>query len=123
MIEGASGEKYVDFVRENVLQPAGMTHTRVDDRLAIVPDRSRFYSKDKSEIVVNAEPIDVSFKIPADGWLSSAEDMATFEVAMLNNRVCQVRLGSLCGLGRRAPMEKKLPMGLAGKSTLILSLQ
>jgi CubicO group peptidase (beta-lactamase class C family) len=87
VIEGASGEKYVDFVRANVLQPAGMAHTRVDDRLAIVPGRTRFYSKDKSETVVNAEPVDVSFKIPGDGWLSSAEDMAKFEVAMLNDRL------------------------------------
>lgn len=45
MIEGASGQKY-DFVREYVLQPAGVTHTQIDDRLSIVPYRTRFYSKD-----------------------------------------------------------------------------
>jgi serine beta-lactamase-like protein LACTB, mitochondrial len=87
VIEGASGQKYVDFVRENVLQPAGMTNTRIDDRLAIVPYRTRFYSKDTLGTVVNAEPVDVSFKLPGDGWLSTAEDMAKFEVAMLDDRV------------------------------------
>jgi hypothetical protein len=52
-----------------------------------------YYSKDKADGanktggVINAEPVDVSFKIPADGWLSSAEDMAKFEVAMLNDRL------------------------------------
>ena len=55
VIEGASGEKYVAAVRENVLVPAGMLQTRPDDRFAIIPLRTRFYSKDKSGAVINAE--------------------------------------------------------------------
>ena len=39
VIEGASGEKFFDYVREHVLVPAGMTHTFVDDAFAIVPHR------------------------------------------------------------------------------------
>ncbi|MGA2713413.1 MAG: serine hydrolase [Bryobacteraceae bacterium] len=86
-IEGASGEKYEDYVREHVLVPAGMLQTRPDDRLAIIPLRTRFYSKDKSGAVVNAEFLDSSYKVPAGGWLSSAQDMARFEVAILNDRL------------------------------------
>ena len=86
-IEGASGENYVDYVRKNVLTPAGMTHTVVDDRFAIVPSRTRFYSKDKSGAITNADFLDSSYKIPGGGWLSSADDMAQFEVAMLNDRL------------------------------------
>jgi serine beta-lactamase-like protein LACTB, mitochondrial len=86
-IEGASGQKYMDFVRENVFVPAGMTHTRMDDRFAVIPYRTRFYSKDKSGAVVNAEFLDPSYKVPGGGWLSSAEDMAKFEVATLNDRL------------------------------------
>lgn len=86
-IEGASGENYVDYVRKNVLTPAGMTHTVVDDRFAIVPFRTRFYSKDSSGAITNADFLDSSYKIPGGGWLSSADDMAQFEVAMLNDRL------------------------------------
>ena len=86
-IEGASGQRYVDFVRDNVLLPAGMTHTCPDDRFAIIPYRTRFYSKQKSGALVNADFLDSSYKIPGGGWLSSAEDMANFEVAMLNDRL------------------------------------
>jgi CubicO group peptidase (beta-lactamase class C family) len=86
-IEGASGENYVDYVRESVLRPAGMTHTVVDDRMAIVPFRTRFYSKDSSGAITNADFLDSSYKIPGGGWLSSADDMAQFEVAMLHDRV------------------------------------
>ena len=45
VMEGASGAKYVDFMRQNVFAPAGMEHTQVDDRFAIVPYRTRFYEK------------------------------------------------------------------------------
>jgi serine beta-lactamase-like protein LACTB, mitochondrial len=86
-IEGASGENYVDFVRKNVLSPAGMTHTVPDDRFAIIPFRTRFYSKDQSGAITNADFLDSSYKIPGGGWLSSADDMARFEVAMLNDRI------------------------------------
>ncbi|MFZ0807430.1 MAG: serine hydrolase domain-containing protein, partial [Candidatus Sulfotelmatobacter sp.] len=76
VMEGASGAKYVDFMRANVFAPAGMTQTRVDDRFAIIPYRTRFYEKTESGAVENADFLDSSYKIPGGGWLSSAEDMA-----------------------------------------------
>jgi serine beta-lactamase-like protein LACTB len=87
VIEGASGAKYTDFLRENVFLPAGMTHTRDDDRYAIIPYRTRFYHRDNAGSIVNAEFLDSSYKIPGGGWLSSAEDMARFEVAMLDDKL------------------------------------
>jgi len=87
VIEGASGGKYADFVRQNVLVPAGMEHTQVDDRFAIIPYRTRFYRKTESGTVENADFLDSSYKLPGGGWLSSAEDMARFEVAILNDKL------------------------------------
>jgi CubicO group peptidase (beta-lactamase class C family) len=87
VIEGASGAKYVDFVRQNVFLPAHMDQTQVDDRFAIIPYRTRFYEKTDSGAVQNADFLDSSYKIPGGGWLSSAEDMAKFEVAILNDKL------------------------------------
>ncbi|HTW31276.1 MAG TPA: serine hydrolase domain-containing protein, partial [Candidatus Sulfotelmatobacter sp.] len=87
VMEGASGAKYVEFMQQNVLAPAGMNQTRVDDRFAIIPYRTRFYHKTKDGTVENAEFLDSSYKIPGGGWLSSAEDMARFEVAILNDKL------------------------------------
>jgi serine beta-lactamase-like protein LACTB, mitochondrial len=87
VIEGASGSKYVDFVRQNVFAPASMEHTQVDDRFAIIPYRTRFYQKTDSGTVLNADFLDSSYKIPGGGWLSSAEDMARFEVAILGDKL------------------------------------
>ncbi len=89
VLEGASGEKYVEYVRKNILQPAGMVHTRPDDRFAVIPHRTRFYQKDKSGEIKNADFLDSSYKVAGGGWLSSADDLARFAVAMLNDRLLQ----------------------------------
>lgn len=87
VIEGASSTTYVDFVRKNVFVPAQMEQTQVDDRFAIIPYRTRFYEKTATGAVRNADFLDSSYKIPGGGWLSSAEDIARFEVAILNDKL------------------------------------
>jgi serine beta-lactamase-like protein LACTB len=118
VIEGVSGMKYVDFVRENVLRPAGMTHTQVDDYSAIIPNRTRFYScspdpscKDKSG-VINSRFVDTAFKTPGDGWLSSAEDMAKFEVALLNGHLVSAATRKLLWTRQKTSDGKETPYGL-----------
>jgi serine beta-lactamase-like protein LACTB, mitochondrial len=86
-MEGASGQKYVPYMHDAVFVPAGMTQTQADDRYAIIVHRTRFYQKDKAGKIVNADFLDSSYKIPGGGWLSSAEDMAKFEVAILNDHL------------------------------------
>jgi CubicO group peptidase (beta-lactamase class C family) len=86
-IEGASGRKYVDYVHDTIFVPAGMANTRWDDRFAIVPHRTRFYSKLKSGEIQNSEFLDSSYKVPGGGWLSSADDMANFEIAILADKL------------------------------------
>jgi serine beta-lactamase-like protein LACTB len=86
-IEGASGEKYVDYMRENIFTPAGMTATQQDNRFKIIPYRTNFYAKNETGAVENAEFLDSSYKIPGGGWLSNVNDMARFEIAILNNKL------------------------------------
>jgi serine beta-lactamase-like protein LACTB, mitochondrial len=86
-IEGASTGKYVDYVQQHIFKPADMSHTQWDDRYALISHRTRFYSKSKTGTVTNADFLDSSYKIPGGGWLSSADDMANFEVAILADRL------------------------------------
>jgi CubicO group peptidase (beta-lactamase class C family) len=86
-MEGASGAKYVDFMLQNVFAPAGMDETQADNRFRIIPYRTRFYQKTKDGTVENADFLDSSYKIPGGGWLSSADDMARFEVAILSDKL------------------------------------
>jgi serine beta-lactamase-like protein LACTB, mitochondrial len=85
VLEGASSQKYADFVTENIFRPAGMDVTRADDFFAIISHRSRWYQKTKDGAVLNAGVLDSSYKVPGGGWLSSADDMARFEIAILAN--------------------------------------
>jgi serine beta-lactamase-like protein LACTB len=87
VLQGAAGEKYVDYVKENIFEPAGMEETRDDNFFAIVPHRTRWYHKDSAGVVQNAGVLDSSYKIPGGGLLSSADDMARFEIAMLTNKL------------------------------------
>jgi serine beta-lactamase-like protein LACTB, mitochondrial len=87
VLEGAASEKYVDFVKENVFGPAGMEETQADNFFAIVPHRSRWYHKDKSGVVQNAGVLDSSYKIPGGGLISSADDMARFEIAVMADKL------------------------------------
>jgi serine beta-lactamase-like protein LACTB, mitochondrial len=86
VIEGASGQKYYDYLREHVLVPAGMTHTFVDDLYSIVPHRARGYRK-VSGRVQNAGPIDSSYKIPGGGLVSTAEDYVRFASALMEGKI------------------------------------
>jgi len=48
VMEGASGVKYADYMRQNVVVPAGMEHTQPDNRFAIIPYRTRFIRRRKT---------------------------------------------------------------------------
>src|SRR5437868_6010129 len=87
VLEGAASQKYVDYVREHVFGPAGMNNTQPDDFFAIVQHRTRWYHKDKSGVVRNAGVLDSSYKIPGGGLISSADDMANFEAAILADKL------------------------------------
>jgi serine beta-lactamase-like protein LACTB len=82
IIEGASGMKYADYVRENIFRPAGMERTRVDDVYTIIPNRARGYSRLKSGEVRNADLADTSNKISGGGLVSTAEDITRFAIAL-----------------------------------------
>jgi CubicO group peptidase (beta-lactamase class C family) len=82
VIEGASGTKYADYVRENIFLPAGMERTRVDDVHLIIPNRARGYARLKNGELRNADLADTSNKIPGGGLVSTAEDIARFAVAL-----------------------------------------
>jgi CubicO group peptidase (beta-lactamase class C family) len=89
VLEGAASKNYLDYVRENIFKPAGMEATQADDFFAVIAHRSRWYHKDKAGVVRNAGVLDSSYKIPGGGLISSADDMARFEAAMLADKLLE----------------------------------
>lgn len=87
VLEGAASEKFIDYLRKNVFRPAGMEQTRDDDFFTVIPHRTRWYHKDKSGVIRNAGVLDSSYKIPGGGIISSADDMARLESAILTDKL------------------------------------
>jgi len=91
-IEGASGKSFMDALRENVLEPARMLHTRADSLYDVIPGRARGYTRlgvgerfagrPPSGPPRNCDLMDSSYKIPGGGLVSTVEDLAAFVLAL-----------------------------------------
>jgi serine beta-lactamase-like protein LACTB, mitochondrial len=82
VVEGASGQSFVDYIRQNIFIPAGMDHMQVDNVFALIPNRARGYMRDKDGNLHNSELMDSSYKIPSGGLCSTAVDLAKFAIAI-----------------------------------------
>jgi CubicO group peptidase (beta-lactamase class C family) len=80
-IEGASGQHYADYMRDHVWRPAGMTATRMDDPLAIIPHRARGY-QELNGAICNSEFINVSSRFAAGGTRGTVVDLLNFMKAL-----------------------------------------
>lgn len=77
-VEAAAGQPFLDFVEENIFRPAKMETARDDNSRAIIPNRTRFYSRDKEGRIINAVLSDTSNKIPGGGLVASTQDLLQF---------------------------------------------
>lgn len=77
VIEGASGEEFLDFMKNRVFIPLGMKNTYADHVQPLIKNRSRYYMLRKGAIV-NAPYVDNSYKWAGGGFLSTAEDLVRF---------------------------------------------
>jgi CubicO group peptidase (beta-lactamase class C family) len=104
VIEGAAGVPFLDVMRSRVWDPAGMRATREDDPAAIVPRRAAGYALTDGKLR-RARMADMSNRIAAGCFLTTAEDLAAFAVAMIENRLVKPETF------RRMTTPLKLPNG------------
>ena len=81
-VESAAGMPFLDYVKSHVFAPAGMRRIRDDDVFAVIPHRSRGYTKSAAGRIQNAILADISNKIPGGGLISTAEDLVRFAIAV-----------------------------------------
>jgi CubicO group peptidase (beta-lactamase class C family) len=87
IVEGASGQSYVDYMRAHVFAAAGMDHVYVDDVFAIIPKRAQGYQRLPDGRLANSGLADTSYKIPSGGWATSAAELARFGQALEGGRL------------------------------------
>jgi CubicO group peptidase (beta-lactamase class C family) len=86
IIEAASGMSYGDYMKQNIWQPLGMTNTRMDDPLEVIPNRVRGYQLVNGQ-VKNSEFIDISSRFAAGGTRSTVPDLLKFAKGIIDGRV------------------------------------
>lgn len=86
-VEGASGQTFADYMREQVFKPAAMDRMRIDDIGDIILNRAQGYRRTRDGGLRNSDIADNSYKIPGGGFVSTVEDLAKFAVAMNTNTI------------------------------------
>ncbi len=83
VMEEASGTDFLNFMREEVIDPLGLRHTVADHTDSVIPHRTRFYERGQDGAIVNAPYVDNSYKWARGGYLSTPEDLVRFGQAHL----------------------------------------
>ncbi|MBC7790494.1 MAG: beta-lactamase family protein [Anaerolineae bacterium] len=83
VVEGASGEPFLVFVRRNVLRPLGMSSTIAEHQDSVIEHRARYYVRATNGPLLNAPYVDNSYKWAGGGFISTPEDLVRFGSAML----------------------------------------
>lgn len=81
VLEGASGEDFLDFMQQEVFDVLNMQLTVADQNDSIIVHRTSFYAIDQNEIVKNAPYVDNSYKWAGGGFLSTTTDLVKFGTA------------------------------------------
>ena len=86
VLEGAAHEEYRALMRRLIFAPAGMAETRDDDPGAIIPHRAKGYEI-VDGVLRNSRWADMSSKLPAGGWLTTARDLVRFMNAWMAGKL------------------------------------
>lgn len=86
IIEKVSGKSYEDFLTENILRPAEMTHTAIDRVAPLVPNRANGYNFD-GESVVNTKSFDSAGPGSAGALRSTVDDLYRFDRALKSGKL------------------------------------
>ena len=85
VIEGASGQNFLSYMREAVFRPLAMNQTVADHVTSLIPHRAGFYQRNGDGALVNAPYVNNSYKWAGGGFLSTTEDVLRFANAHLED--------------------------------------
>lgn len=86
VVEGASGESYGSYIQKHIFEPLGMTHSRLDDPMDLIPHRVRGYRIINGEIK-NSEYVDVSSRFAGGGTRSTVVDLLKYASGIMDKKI------------------------------------
>jgi len=87
VVARASGQGFVNYLREHVFEPAGMKNAQADDSRRIIKHRAQGYRKTRAGSLRNSALVDTSNKIPGGGLCSTAADLVHFAHALMAGKL------------------------------------
>jgi serine beta-lactamase-like protein LACTB len=111
VIQGAAKVAFLTYMSTHVWAPAGMTATRDDDPSAIIPNRAAKYTLARGELR-NAPMIDMSNRLPAGGYITTAVDLARFAQAVLGGRLLKQETFQRMIIPTKLPSGESVEYGL-----------
>lgn len=85
IVENVSGQKYWDFLQQRIFTPLAMTHTTRRDPWLVIPHRAMGYEfKDGN---YKQRDYDLTELFAAGAIVSTAEDVAKWDAALLGNKL------------------------------------
>jgi CubicO group peptidase (beta-lactamase class C family) len=86
IIERVSGERYEDFLRNNIYEPLGMSDSGYDHPRTILKNRASGYER-KGEQVVNAMIIEMDTPFGGGSMYSSVRDLLRWDQALYSEKL------------------------------------
>jgi CubicO group peptidase (beta-lactamase class C family) len=83
VVQQASGERFLTYMRDRVLDPLEMTGTVAEHNDSILPFRGRQYQRGQDGRLLNAPGVNNSNKWAGGGYLSTASDLVQYGSAYL----------------------------------------
>jgi len=86
LIEKISGQRYQDFLQENIFKPLGMNDSGYDSNTAIIPNRASGYEPSQNG-PLNSGYIDMSIPFSAGALYSTTGDLLKWEHGLFGGKV------------------------------------
>jgi len=112
VMEKASGQDFLSFMRDKVFLALGMHDTVADESDKIVPYRARWYTVMADGNYRNTPFEDLSYKWAGGGFLSTAGDLARFGSALLKTGFLKQDTLTMIFSSQKTTAEKNTNYGL-----------
>ena len=87
VLEGAAKSDFAHYLNENIFANSNMLNTQADNPYLIIPNRASGYRLTNKKEIEHCEFVDMSNKLPAGGFLTTAEDLVNFARAFMNKEL------------------------------------
>ena len=112
VIQGASGEKFLTYMRTHVLDPLGMRQTVAEYEDSIIVGRGRQYERGRDGRLFNAPYVDNSNKWAGGGYLSTASDLVRYGSSYLQGTLLRPETVALMWTSQRTTSGEETGYGI-----------